>query len=345
VPSERWSLRCNVRLHGRHAAHHRAAQAPLYGEEEAMRIASSWKLHAFRVLVGVAAAAGSTGCAYAHVGNGEVAVVRTASGVENKVYPTGDWDIGTGDTATKYSIRSQERGEQLEVLASNGLRIDLDTSIRFHIVAAETVALDRELGDQYYSILIGPTLRSQARRVVGRYQPEEIYSTQRDAIEREMRDGIEKALAGRHVVLEAVLIRNVTLPPEIQSAINTKLEAEQQSLKMKYVLAQAQSEEEKKMIQVKAEAEREKIAAQTSADATRMQAQGAADAKKIDAAATSEYERMVGEHLTPSILKLQEIQANQALAQSPNSKLIFVGKGTPPKTIVDLRGGKSDNPY
>ncbi len=309
-----------------------------------MHIASLWREHAARLLFGLVVATGSTACSYAHVGNGEVAIVRTAAGVENKVNPTGDWDIGMGDTATKYSIRSQERGEQLEVLASNGLRIDLDTSIRFHIVAEETVALDRELGDQYYSILIGPTLRSQARRVVGRYQPEEIYSTQRDAIEREMRDGIAAALKGRHVVLEAVLIRNVTLPPAIQSAINTKLEAEQQALKMKYVLSQAESEEQKKMIQVKAEAEREKIAAQTAADAVRMQAQGAADAKKIDGAATADYERMVDEHLTPNILRLQEIQANQALAQSPNAKLIFVGKGAPPKTVVDLRG-KSDNPY
>lgn len=161
-------------------------------------------------------ASGSTACSYARVGSGEVAIVRTPSGVTDKVFPTGDWQIGVWDTPTNYSVRSQEREESLEVLASNGLQIVLDTSIRYHIVPDDVVALDRELGENYYGVLIGPTLRSQARRVVGRYQPEEIYSTEREKIEREVRSGVEEAIKGRHVVLEAVLIRNVKLPAAIQ---------------------------------------------------------------------------------------------------------------------------------
>jgi regulator of protease activity HflC (stomatin/prohibitin superfamily) len=298
-----------------------------------------------RIGLGLALAIGATGCAYTRVGQGEVAIVRTPSGVENTIYPTGDWRIGPWDSSTKYSIRSQEREEQLEVLASNGLRILLDASIRYHIVPEETVQLDREFGEQYYAILVGPTLRSQARRVVGRYQPEEIYSSQREAIERQVREGVEAAIKGRHIVLEAVLIRNVKLPEAIQGAINNKLEAEQQALKMKFVLAQAQAEEEKKLMQVKAEAERQKIAAQAEAEAKRTRAQADADAKKIDGEATAEYERLVAAHLSPQILKLREIEATQGLAHSPNSKLIFLGQGAHPGTLLDLRGGKSDNPY
>lgn len=301
--------------------------------------------HLHRLWLVAVALFAATGCSYARVGSGEVAVVRTPSGVEDKVYPTGDWHIGIWDSAMKYSIRSQERAEQLEVLASNGLRILLDTSIRYHIVPEETVQLDRELGEHYYEILLGPTLRSQARRVVGRYAPEEIYSTQREAIERQVREGIDVAIKGRHVVLEAVLIRNVKLPEAIQAAINNKLEAEQQALKMKFVIAQAQAEEEKKMMQVKAEAERQKIAALADADSVRLRAQASADAKKIDAEATAEYERLVAAYLSPQILKLREIEATQGLAQSPNAKLIFLGAGAQPRALLDLRGLKSDNPY
>ncbi len=296
---------------------------------------------ASQMILGLALAGGSTACSFARVGAGQVAVVRTPDGVENKVYPTGDWHIGIWDTPTTYSIRSQERAEQLEVLASNGLHIDLDTSIRYHIVPEDAVALDRELGEHYYSILIGPTLRSQARRVVGRYQPEEIYSTQREAIERQIREGVETAIKGRHIVLEAVLIRNVKLPAQIQAAINNKLEAEQQALKMKYVIKEAEAEEQKKMMQVKAEAERQKIAAQAQADAIRLAAEAQADAKKIDGAATAEYERLVEAHLTPGMLHLREIQATQDLAKSPNSKLVFLGEGAHPATLLDLRSLKS----
>lgn len=310
----------------------------------------------------LASGAVSTGCSYAHVGAGEVAVVRTPEGVRQKVYSTGDWEIGVWDTAKKYSVRSQGSDEQLEVLASNGLRIKLDTSIRYHVIASEAVQLDQELGDDYYAVLVGPTLRSQARRVVGRFTPEEIYSSQRELIERQIREGIEAALKGRHVALEAVLIRNVRLPESIQQAINTKLEAEQQALKMQYVIAEAEAQQKKALMEVKAEAERARIAAegqalaaraqaQAEADAKRTAAQADADAKGLDAKATADYEKLVNAFLSARILRLHEIEAAMALANSPSSKFVILG-GRGANTLINLGGligsagaGGLDDPY
>src|SRR5262249_40834242 len=158
----------------------------------------------------------------------------------------------------------------------------------------EAVALDHDLGVHYYDVLLGPTLRSQARRVIGRYQPEEIYSTQRELIERQIREGIAASIKGRHVELERVLIRNVTPPESIQAAINDKLQAEQAALKMKFVIAQAEAEQQKQLMEVKAKAEREKIAAQA-----------AADAKRIDAQATDDYARLIQQHMTDKMLQWQ----------------------------------------
>jgi regulator of protease activity HflC (stomatin/prohibitin superfamily) len=212
------------------------------------------------------------------------------------------------------------------------------------------VALDQELGPSYYDTLIGPTLKSQARRVVGRFTPDQIYSTERDQIEKEIREGIDKAIAGRHIVLEAVLVRNVVLPPQLQAAITDKLEAEQAALKMKFVIAQQQAEDQKSLEETKAKAEREQIdadaqtdaarkRAQADADATRVTAQAAADAKRLDAQATDDYERLVAQHLSTAILKLQEIAATKALADSPNAKLVLMGgNASPGKTVLDLRG-------
>lgn len=293
------------------------------------------------------ACCGLGACTYAEIGSGEVAVVRTPSGMDPHVYTAGDWRIGGDDKATKYSVRSQERAERLEVQSSDGLGIVLDTSIRFHVVPGEVLALDQELGPDYYDVLIGPTLKSQARRVVGKFKPEEIYSTERDLIERQIRDGVDTAIKGRHIELEAVLVRNVTLPPQLQAAITNKLEAEQSALKMKFVIAQQQAEDERLMDQAKADAERKQIdsaaaseaqvtAAKSAADAARIQAQAAADAKRIDAQATDDYERLVAQHLTAAILKLQEIDATKAVADSPNAKLVLMG-GTAGTTRVDLR--------
>jgi regulator of protease activity HflC (stomatin/prohibitin superfamily) len=264
-----------------------------------------------------------TACTYAHVGSGEVAVVRTPAGVSPTVYTTGDWRIGYDDKAITYNARSQEHAEQLQVQAADGLGITLDTSIRFHIVPNEAVALHTELGERYYDVLLGPTLRSQARRVVGRYKPDEIYSTDREAIEKQITDGVTAAIKGRHIAVEAVLIRGVQLPDQIQQAITNKLEAEQQALKMKFVLDQQKAADEQELMKTQAAAERQKISAQASADAARTAAQATADADKI-----------IQPYLTPEVLRLKEIEANRALAESPNTKLVL---GANNQTMLDLR--------
>jgi len=291
----------------------------------------------WRAALAAALFVGSSGCAFATIGSGQVGVVWTPNGTRAEVLPEGNWNVGYFDRTTTYDARSQERDERLEVLASNGLRIMLDASIRFHIVPAEAVKLDRELGTGYYEILIGPTLRSQARRVVGRYQPEEIYSSQRELVERQIREGVEKAIAGRHVVLEAVLIRNVVLPDTIQQAINDKLQAEQQALKMKFVLAQAEAEAEKRMLEQKAEAERARVAALAHADTDKIEAEGRAGATRITAAATADYEKLIGEHLTDPVLRWQSIESLRELAASPNTKLVFIGRGGATGTLLDLK--------
>jgi regulator of protease activity HflC (stomatin/prohibitin superfamily) len=276
----------------------------------------------------------STACSYATVGSGEVGVVWTPEG-RPRALPEGQWGIGSGDVATIYNARSQEHGESLEVLAANGLRIVLDTSVRFHIVVPEAVALDHELGVHYYDVLLGPTLRSQARRVVGRYQPEEIYSTQREQIEKQIREGVEGAIKGRHVVLEGVLIRNVTLPDSIQAAINDKLQAEQAALKMKFVIAEAEAQGQKELMQTKAQAERDKIAAESQAAVDRIQNEAAAQAKRTDGQATDDYERLVQQHMSARMLEWQRIEALKVLAASSNAKVIMLGGDG--KTSVDIK--------
>ncbi len=297
------------------------------------------------VLLTVGGALGSTGCStFVRVGAGETAVVHTPDGVMKAPLQAGDYRLGLDDTTTAYSIRSQEKEEPLDVLSSDGLRIVLDTSIRYHVVPGDVVALDRELGRDYYDVLVGPTLRSEARKVVGRFRPEEIYSTQRELIEKQITDGVEASIKGRHVELEAVLIRNVTLPAQIQAAVNDKLEKEQAALKMKYVEDEQKAEDRVKLMQANDEAERQKIAAQSAADVSRIQAQAAADAKRVDGLGVAAYQQAVQPTLTPQILRLREIEATKALAESPNTKLVLGAGGGGASTVLDLRGAASDSP-
>ena len=205
----------------------------------------------------------------------------------------------------QYDLRVQEHQESLDVLANNGLSIILDTSILFKPVQSELYLLQTEIGPDYYQILLGPLLRSGARKVVGRYSPEEIYSTKREEVEREILAEITRKLQSRHVQVEAILIRNVHLPQIVQSAIELKLQQEQNALAMEFVL-----DKEKK------EAER----------------------KKIEAAGIADYQQLISQGLTDKFLQWKKIDAMERLSQSPNSKTIVldIGKGNFPM-ILDAK--------
>jgi regulator of protease activity HflC (stomatin/prohibitin superfamily) len=199
-----------------------------------------------------------------------------------------------------YDLRVREMKEQLSVLSSNGLALRVDASVRFRPKAEELFELQTQIGPNYADIMIAPVVRSEARKVFGRYAPEEIYSTKREEIERQINDEVQRALEGKHVVVEAILVRDVELPDAIKTAIADKLAEEQRSQKMRFTL-----------------------------DKERQEAQR----KQIEAEGIAKYQNIVRQGLTPEYLQFKGIEATQRLAESPNAKIVVVGS---PKSGLPL---------
>lgn len=244
------------------------------------------------------------GCAT--VGPGKVGVLWTAgSGTQDKTFSEGSYDVFPWNKMFIYDLRTMSHDEALDVIASNGLNIRLDASVRYHVTPKEIVALHREIGPDYYAKIVSPILRSEARRVIGRYTPEELYSTKRDIIEREIREGLIAKMEGKHIDLEAVLVKDVQLPDAIRKAIDQKLEAEQDALRMKYVLDVSKSQ---------------------------------ADQRRIEAEGIADYNRKVSSSLGPSILEFERIQQLGKLADSSNSKTVVMGSGTNARVMLQAPG-------
>ena len=193
----------------------------------------------------------------------------------------------------KYNVRQQELFEKkMAVLSSNGLEIQLDASVLYQATTKTVALLHQTRGENYLQSVIIPAIRSATRSVVGRYTPEQLYSTKRDAIQTEIFVETKKILGPQYIQLNAVLVRDVTLPPTIKEAIERKLKQEQESLEYEFRLVTAQKEAQKQIIEAK----------------------GKADANKILSAS-----------LTDKILQDKGIEATIKLAQSPNSKVIVIG--------------------
>jgi len=193
-----------------------------------------------------------------------------------------------------YEVRQQELFEKMKVLSSNGLEIQIDASAWYLPVYKDLGNLHQSLGENYLDRVIKPAIRSAARSVVGRYLPDELYSTKRDAIQVEIFQETKKILEKQFVQLNEVLVRDVTLPNTIKDAIERKLKQEQESLEYEFRLVTAAKEAEKVIIE----------------------AQGKADANRILSAS-----------LTDKILRDKGIEATLELAKSPNSKVVVIGSG------------------
>ncbi|WP_046756801.1 prohibitin family protein [Kordia jejudonensis] len=193
-----------------------------------------------------------------------------------------------------YEVRQQELFEKMKVLSSNGLEIQIDASAWYKPVPDQLGNLHQTLGQDYLDRVIKPAIRSAARSVVGRYTPEQLYSSKRDAIQDEIFTETKKILENQYVFLERVLVRDVTLPVPIKEAIERKLKQEQESLEYEFKLVTAQKQAEERIIQ----------------------AQGKADANKILSAS-----------LTDKILQDKGIEATIKLSESSNSKVIVIGSG------------------
>lgn len=193
-----------------------------------------------------------------------------------------------------YEVRQQEVFEKMNVLSSNGLDIKLDASIWFQPDFANLGKLHQEKSEQYIGRVLLPAIRSAARSVVGRYTPEQLYSSKRDAIQQEIFEETRKLVENQYIQLNEVLVRDVTLPPTIKDAIERKLKQEQESLEYEFRLVTASKEAEKQIIEAK----------------------GKADANKILSAS-----------LTDKILQDKGIEATMKLSESPNSKVIVIGSG------------------
>lgn len=220
---------------------------------------------------------------------------RFSGGIDKEqVYDQGFKVVMPWDKMIIYDVRTKESGEEMEVLSKNGLTIAVELSYRYMPMMDKIGYLHDEIGADYLERIIKPEIRSATREVIGKYLPEELYSTKREAIQEEIFERTKEGVGKKYIILDKVLIREVALPAKLKQAIEQKLEEEQLAFQFDFKLDRERKEAERKIIE----------------------AQAKADANKI-----------LNASLTDKILKDKGIEATMELANSPNSKVVIVGGG------------------
>jgi len=220
---------------------------------------------------------------------------RFGDGIDKeRVYDDGFHIIAPWNKMIIYDVRLKENMEKMQALSKNGLTINCELSYWYQPMPNKIGYLHEDIGTKFHEQIIKPEIRSATREVIGKYLPEELYSTKREAIQDEIFTSTKENIGLKNLILDAVLIREVELPETLKGAIELKLEQEQESLAYEFRLEKARQEAERQ----------------------RIEAEGKAAANQI-----------INASLTDKILREKGIEATSVLAESPNSKMVIIGSG------------------
>jgi regulator of protease activity HflC (stomatin/prohibitin superfamily) len=209
--------------------------------------------------------------------------VRTQNYTMSGVHDEGD---NSGDDA-------------IRVLSADGLEVIIDLTVLYKVIPIEAPRILSEIGTDYRNTIVRPICRTKIRDNAVYYDAVALYSTKRDEFQARIFNTIESDFKSRGLILEQLLVRNITLPESVKASIESKINAEQDAQKMTFVLQKATQEAER----------------------MRVEAQGIAD-----------YQKILSTGLSDKQLQYEMIKA---IATSPNAKLIIMDskKGSP--IIVD----------
>ena len=226
------------------------------------------------------------------VPTGHVGVLTLFGRVTGQVLPEGIHLVNPLKDVNKLTIQTQSMKESASVPSNEGLIMSLDTSLLFRLDASQAAHVFQTIGLDYVARLVEPNLRSAIRSVTSAHSANALYTGAREEVAIRIQDELVKLLGPRGIIVESVLLRDVQLPTMLKTSIEAKQQAEQEALRMNFVLQKEKQEAERK----------------------RIEAQGIAD-----------FQRIVAQGLSAQLLQWKGIEATERLTTSANAKVVIIG--------------------
>jgi regulator of protease activity HflC (stomatin/prohibitin superfamily) len=262
-----------------------------------------------RIIGGILVIIGILTACIIQIEAGEIGVQKLFGKVENNVLQSGLHFINPLLNVEKMDVKTQnytmsgvhdegakEGDDAIRVLTSDGLEVVIDLTVLYKVTPSDAPRIVRETGLDYINKIVRPVTRTKIRDNAVYYDAVALYSTKRDEFQGRIFKSIEADFKNRGMQLEQLLVRNITLPAMVKTAIEQKITAEQDAQKMQFVLQKERQEAER---------------------------------KRVEAQGISDYQRIISESLTDRQLQYEQIKAMKELAGSPNAKMVIMGKNTP----------------
>lgn len=228
----------------------------------------------------------------ARVPAGHVGVLSLFGRVTGETLPEGMHLVNPFKENNILSIRTQQVKESASVPSSEGLVMALDTSLLYHLNPERAADAYQKIGPAYEATIVEPSLRAAIREATASHSANALYTGEREKVAREIYEQLSKEMNKRGITVEQVLLRDIQLPATLKASIETKQQAEQESLAMSFRLQKEKQEAER---------------------------------KRIEAAGVRDFQQIVSQGISPALLEWKGIEATESLARSQNTKIVVMG--------------------
>lgn len=194
----------------------------------------------------------------------------------------------------KFSVKTQELKEVMDVPSKEGLTVQLEVSLLYHLNPETAADVYKTIGENYVQVILEPQFRSAVRGVTAGYDAQALYTSEREVLAQTILKDLVKLVEPRGITVEATPLRRVGLPPGLTAAIEEKLRSEQESQRMQFILTRETQEAER---------------------------------KRIEAKGISDFQNIVARGISEQLLRWKGIEATEKLASSTNSKIVIIGSG------------------
>lgn len=268
----------------------------------------------------------------------EVGVKRTFGRLSKKTLAPGlrPYNPFTS-TIIRVPIRTVNLKIDIGLPSKEGLTVQSEISILYKLKTKEIPEILTNIGLDYQNVLILPVFRSASADVCARFNAKDMHSSKRAVIEKEIRDRMMEVLEDRGFIIEAVLMKSITLPAGLSKAIEMKLQAEQEAQQMEFLKDRETRNAERLVIEAEGKKKVAKIIAEGEKQAKIIDAEGDKTAIELRAEATAKANELTNKNISPMLLKFLAIEAFKELAASQNAKVIITDGETPFLSLPDIK--------
>lgn len=236
---------------------------------------------------------------------GEIGIHQTLGVIHGKPYLQGiKYYNPFISKVIKINVRTVESFNNLPLPTREGLSVNAEISLLYHVKPEAASDVYKNFGTNYEEVIVLSNFRATAREISARYYAKELYATERNKVERAIADELSEHISKYGFAIDAVLLKDIILPPQMVQAIQEKVNAEQAVLKMDFVIEQQKKEAERRI---------------------------------IEAEAIKKAQEIINSSLSDKLLQYNNIEMLRTLSSSPNAKIIITDGKSSPQLMTDVK--------